>query len=162
MNTTNAPLYHCTACFQVKIVRVYGHSNDDGQQRCCSGANPNVWYRKVVQLYRGRVGEQSEDGVWQKVQEPDGNGAYQQVHLVHDDARCHARCRARMPYTITHPLHTPYTCIHRTPACTLLQVVLGIMLARPAENESHRLETCTTLHGEPFHQVTRDTVGCSL
>jgi len=65
---------------EVKIVRVYGHSNDDGQQRWCTfGANPNVWYRKVVQPYIGRVGEQNEDGVWEKVQEPDGAGAYRQV-----------------------------------------------------------------------------------
>ena len=96
-------------------MRVYGHSNDDGQQRWCTfGGNPNAWYRKVVQPYIGRVGEQEEDGVWEKVQEPDGAGAYRQV-------------------------------------------VLGIMLARPAESESHRLETCTTLDGVPFHQVTRDS-----
>ena len=35
--------------------------------------------------------------------------------------------------------------------------MLGIMLARPAESEPHRLETCTTLDGVPFHQVTRDS-----
>ena len=67
---------------EVKIVRVYGHSIDDGQQRWCTfGANSNAWYRKVVQPYIGRVGEQSEDGVWEKVQEPDGAGAYRQVVL---------------------------------------------------------------------------------